>query len=124
MISYSVRNHATFVSANYKVNDRTSLFANVSFNDGTGTMGNLSLNPTTLVGSPAGFDYIAVSEIGRFSALSIRRTQQIYGINQQIAPGWVLSVAGYYADYKDRQPYLFDANGRTAGVHGGISYIF
>ena len=123
-MSYSVRNHTAFLAANFEPRPGTQFFANVVFNDGRGSMGNINLNPATLVGSPAGFDYIAVSEIGRFSALSIGRTQQMCGLNQQLTPNWVLSVAGYYANYKDRQPYLFNANGRTAGVHGGINYVF
>lgn len=125
MMSYSVRNHTAFIAANYEPRTGTSLFTNIVFNDGRGSMGNINLNPALLTaGSPAGFDYIAVSEIGRYSALSIGRTQQMYGINQQVAPGWTLSVVGYYANYKDRHPYLFDTNGRTAGVHAGINYAF
>ena len=123
-MSYSVRNHTAFVAANFELRAGTSLFTNLVFNDGRGSMGNINLDPTILVGSPAGFDYIAVSEIGRYSALSIGRTQQMYGVNQKIAPNWTLSVVGYFANYKDRQPYLFDANGRTAGVHAGINYAF
>ncbi|MCW5966766.1 MAG: hypothetical protein KIT83_22190 [Bryobacterales bacterium] len=124
MISYSVRNHSAFFTANYQINPKTSLFANVVYNDGRGSMGNINFNPALLVGQPVGFDYIAAQEIGRYSALSIGRTQQMYGVNQQVAPNWVLSLVGYYSNYRDRQPYLFDANGRTVGVHGGLSYTF
>lgn len=123
-MSWSVRNHTAFFAANYQVNENLSLFANLVINDGRGSLGNLSLDQTQVAKVPAGFDYYKISEIGRFSALSIGRTQQMYGVNYQFAPNWVATMVGYYADYNDRHPWLFDTNGRTAGVHGGISYIF
>jgi hypothetical protein len=36
----------------------------------------------------------------------------------------VLSWVAYHGRYKDRQPYRFDANGRTSGAQGGISFVF
>jgi hypothetical protein len=124
MMSYSVRNHTAFVAANYDVNEKVQLFANIVFNDGRGSMGNLALDPSGLPGQPPGFDYYKISELGRFSALSIGRTQQIYGANWKFHPNWMLSISGYYGNYDDRAPYLFDRNGKSAGVHGGITYLF
>jgi len=124
MMTYSVRNHTAFIAANYQVSERFSLFANLVFNDGRGSLGNLELDPTQAEGAPPGFNYRDISEIGRYSALSIGRTQQMYGFNWEFAPNWVASVVGYYANYVDRHPWLFETDGRTAGVHGGISYIF
>ncbi len=124
MMSYSVRNHTALFSANYQVNDNFSLFASIVYNDGRGSMGNIGLDPNQVIGTPPGFDYRKISEIGRFSALSVGRTQQTYGLNYRFAGNWVLSASGYYANYNDRHPYLFDANGTTAGVDAGLSYIF
>ena len=73
---------------------------------------------------PAGYNYAAISELGRYSALNVRRVQQVYGMNYQFAPNWMMTVTGLYDSYKDRQPYIIDANGRTTGVHAGVSYIF
>ncbi len=123
-MSYSVRNHTAFFAANIRVSDKVSLFANLVYNDGRGSLGNLDLDPSRVEKTPAGFDYVKVSEIGRFSALSVGRTQQIYGVNYRFQPNWVVSVSGYYGHYDDRHPYLFDTKGRSAGVHGGISYVF
>ncbi len=124
MMSYSVRNHTAFIAANYDINDRVQLFANVVLNDGRGSMGNLELDPSGAAGIPPGFDFYKISELGRFSALSIGRTQQIYGVNWKFMPNWMFSLSGYYSDYDDRSPWLFDRNGTSAGVHGGITYIF
>ncbi len=124
MMHYSVRNHAAFAAANYEVNAKVSLFANLVYNDGRGSLGGIDLDTKQISAVPAGFDYAAVSEIGRFSALNVERVQQIYGMNYQLSPNWVISTVAYYGRYKDRQPYLFDANGRTSGVHGGINYVF
>ena len=123
-MTYSVRNHTAFIAANYNVNEKVQLFANIVYNDGRGSMGNLELDPSGLVDQPPGFDYLKISEIGRFSALSIGRTQQMYGVNWKFQPKWMLSVSGYYANYDDRAPYLFDRNGGSAGAHGGITYMF
>jgi hypothetical protein len=121
---YSTRNHTAFATANYEVNARLSFFANLVYNDGRGSLGGINLDTTQVPAIPAGFDYAAVSEIGRFSALSGRRTQQIYGMNYQLSPHWVLSWVAYHGRYTDRQPYLFDANGRTSGAQGGINFVF
>ena len=123
-MSYSVRNHTAFFAANYHINEKFSLFANLVLNDGRGSMGGIDLDSNNVEGTPPGFNYAAVSELGRFSALSVGRTQQIYGMNYRFQPNWVLSVVGYYGRYDDRHPYLFDANGRSAGAHAGISYVF
>ena len=124
MMSYSVRNHTAFVAANFQVSDKLALFANLVHNDGRGSLGNLSLDSTEVAAIPSGFDYAKISEIGRFSALSIGRTEQTYGMNYSFTPNWVLSASAYYSDSTDRHPWLFDTNGRTAGAQGGISYIF
>lgn len=123
-MSYSVRNHTAFVAANYQVNEQFSLFANVVFNDGRGSLGGIDLDPSKAAGIPPGFNYPAISEIGRYSALSVGKTQQLYGLNYEFQPNWVLSVVGFHGRYEDRHPYLFDANGRSSGVHGGVSYVF
>ncbi len=124
MMHYSTRNHSAFATANYDVNDKVSLFLNVVYDDGRGSLGGINLDTNQISAIPPGFDYVAVNEISRFSGLNVRRVQQLYGMNYQFSPNWVASLVGYYGSYKDRQPYLFDTNGRSAGVHGGISYVF
>jgi len=123
-MSYSVRNHAGFVAANYQVNERLGLFANLVVNDGRGSLGGINLDTSTVLGVPPGFDYTAISEIGRYSSLSVGRVQQLYGLNYEFRPKRVLSVTGFHDRYTDRDPYLFDAAGSSAGAHAGISYIF
>jgi len=124
MMSYSAANHTAYVAVNYRASDKASLFANVAYNDGHGALGNLYLNPSGLPGIPPGFDYGKISEIGRFSALGMRWVEQVYGLNYQFHPRWMLSISGYWASFKDRRPYLINATGRTAGVQGGLSYVF
>lgn len=124
MMSYSVRNHTATVAANLRITDKLSLFASIVHNDGRGSLGSVDLDASQVPAIPPGFDYAKISEIGRFSALSIGRTQQVYGLNYNFTPNWVLSASAYYSDYDDRSPYLFDTNGRSAGAEAGISYVF
>ena len=63
-------------------------------------------------------------QAGRYSSLSVGRVQQLYGMNYEFHPNWVLSVTGFHGQYTDRDPYLFDAAGSSAGAHAGISYVF
>lgn len=124
MMNYSVRSHSAFAAVDYEATSKLNLFANLVYNDGRGSLGGINLDTTQITTAPAGFNYAAVSEIGRYSALNVRRVQQVYGLNYQFAPNWMLTAAGRYDSYKDRQPYIVDANGRTSGAHVGVSYIF
>ncbi len=124
MMHYSTRNHTAFTAVNYDVNERLTLFANLVLNDGRGSLEGINLDTRQIEAIPAGYDYGAVSELGRFSALNARRIQQIYGMNYQISPRWVLSWVAYHGRYKDRRAYLYDANGRTSGIEGGLTFVF
>lgn len=124
MMDYTVRSHVAMASVNYEVSSKVGLFANFVYNDGRGSLGGISLDASKLTATPAGYNYAAISEIGRYSALNVRQVQQVYGLNYEFAPKWMLTVAGHYNSYKDRQPYIVDANGRLAGAQGGVSYIF
>ena len=124
MMDYSVRSHTAMATLNYELSRKLGLFANLVYSDGRGSLGGISLDTTQVVQIPAGFNYAAVSEIGRYSALNVRRAQQVVGLNYQFAPNWMMTVSGFYDSYKDRQPYIIDANGRVSGAQAGVSYIF
>lgn len=65
-----------------------------------------------------------VSDLARYSGLSVRRIQQAYGFNYQFSDRWALTWLAYHGQYKDRTAYLFDTNGRNMGVQAGLSLIF
>jgi len=121
---WSARNHNVFAAVNYQVTSKWSVFGNFVWNDGRGSLGGLNLDTKQILTIPPGFNYGAVSEIGRFSALNASRTQDTVGTSYSLAANWVLSATYYYERYKDRSPYLLDATGRTQGVEAGISYVF
>lgn len=87
-------------------------------------MAGLELNTTQVAAIPAGFNYAAVSELGKFSALNADRTQNVTGFNFNLKSNWVLNGAYFYGQFKDRSPYLLDATGRMHGIEAGISYVF
>lgn len=124
MTRYSTRNHTVFGAANYQVNPQLSLFANVVYNEGRSSLGGLNLDTRQISAVPTGFDYSAVSDLGTYSALNVRRVQAVAGMNYAFSPRWTFSWTAYYGRYQDFQPYLLDTNGRSTGVQGGISYNF
>ena len=123
-MSWSAQNHNVFAAVNYQVTPKWSLFGNFQWSDGRGALGGINLDTTQIAGIPAGFNYAAVSEIGKFSALAAGWTQDMVGTSYDLSPNWVLNATYYFARYKDRSPYLLDATGRTQGVEAGISYVF
>lgn len=123
-MAWSARNHNVFAAVNYQATPKFSLFGNFVWNDGRGTMDGINLDTKQIVGIPPGFDFAAVSELGRFSALNAAHTQDTVGVSYTLAPNWVLNASYYFANYKDRSPYILDATGRTQGVEAGISYVF
>jgi len=123
-MQWTARNHNVFAAVNYEVSPKWMLFANVVWNDGRGRMGGLELDPARVSAIPPGFNYVALSELGRFSALNASRTQDIAGVNYKLTPNWTLNATYYFARFRDRSPYLMDATGRSQGVEAGVSYVF
>jgi predicted porin len=123
-MKWSARNHNVFAAVNYEITPKLSVFGNFQWNDGQGSFDGLSLDPKKVSQIPPGFNYLAMSELGRYSALNAARTQDIAGLNYKLTPKWVLNATYYFARYKDRSPYLLDATGRTQGVEAGVSYMF
>ena len=123
-MNWSAQNHNVFAAVNYQVTPKWSLFGNFVWSDGRGSFGGPSLDSSRVPAIPPGFNYAAISEIGKYSALAAGRTQDIAGTNYDLTPNWVLNATYYFARYKDRSPYLLDATGRTQGVEACISYVF
>jgi hypothetical protein len=121
---WTSRNQNVFGAVNYEVNPKLTLFGNFVWNDGRGTLGGLQLDTNQVPKLPDGFNYAAVSEIGRFSALNAGRTQNAAGVNYLLRPDWQFSATYFYARYKDRDPYLMNMTGRTQGVEFGLNYMF
>ena len=123
-MDWSARNHNVFTAVNFEINSKWSLFENFIWNRGRGQMAGLDLDVSKVPAIPAGFNYAALSELGKFSALNADRTQNITGVNYQISEKWTANAAYFFGQYKDKSPYLLDATGRTQGVEFGVNYIF
>lgn len=121
---WSARNQNVFANVNYEVNKKLNLFGNFVWNDGRGSLGGLTLDASKVSAIPPGFNYAAISELGRFSALNAGRVQNVLGMNYQLAPNWSLHATYFYERFKDRSPYLLDATGRMQGAEFGLSYNF
>lgn len=121
---WTAKNHNLFASFNAEITPKWTVFGNIVWNDGRGRMGGIELDPARVSAIPPGFNYTALSELGRFSALNASRTQDIAGVSYKLAPNWVLNATYYFARFRDRAQYLVNANGRSQGVEAGISYVF
>lgn len=123
-MDWSARNHNVFTAVNFEINKKWSLYENFIWNRGRGQLGGLGLDPAKVVATPAGYNYVALSELGKYSALNADRTQNITGLNYQISEKWSANAAYFFGQYKDKSPYLLDTTGRTQGVEFGVNYIF
>lgn len=123
-MNWSAQNHNVSATVNFNITPKWSVFGNFLWSDGRGSMSGIDLDTRQVPAIPPGFNYAAISELGKFSALAAGRTQDMAGMNYDLSPNWVLNATYYFARFKDRSPYLLDATGRTQGVEAGISYVF
>lgn len=123
-MNWTTRNHNAYAALNFEISKRWSIYENFVWSRGRGSMSGIELNTAGISQIPDGFNYAAISELGRFSALSADRTQSIAGVNFQISERWGLHAAHFYGRFQDRLPYLLDGTGRTQGVEAGLSYTF
>jgi hypothetical protein len=123
-MNWSAKNHNVSATVNFNITPKWSLFGNFLWADGRGAMDGINLDSSKVPAIPPGFNYAAISELGKFSALAAARTQDVVGMNYDVTSNWVLNATYYFARFKDRSPYLLDATGRTQGIEAGISYVF
>lgn len=123
-MNWSARNHNLSAAVNYELTRKLSLYASLVWNRGRGSFDGIGLDISKVPAIPAGFNYAAVSEIGRYSALNADRHQDIVGLQYQLSERWSLNGTLFHAKYKDKSPYLLDATGRSSGAEAGLTYSF
>lgn len=123
-MNWSTRNHNVYAAANFEITKKWSVYENFVWSRGRGMMAGIELDTRQIVQIPPGFNYAAVSEIGRYSALNADRTQSTAGLNYRFNDKWSWYGAHFYGRFLDRSPYLIDGTGRTQGVETGLLYTF
>lgn len=118
-------NHNGFVNLQVLATPRLELFATAFVNQGEGTIGGLMFDPSILPQQPAGLDFVLQSTtMPGFSDLKVRQAAQAVGANYRVSENLMFNAVVQYDDYKDKQPYLFDATGRRVSFMAGVNWIF
>lgn len=104
---------------------RVELFANTVFTRGAATIFGLNYDPAALAGPTPGLDWDLMSQnFGIYSGLDVKYLSQVLGLNIKVADNLVLNTALEYHDYKDEQPYLYDATGRRVTSFAGLTWLW
>jgi len=124
MIRYRNHNHAALFNTEWQVNDRSRLYTQFSVNESSSALGDLLLSTAGLPGTPVGYDYTNVSDLGTYSDLRVRRLLQVVGYEHRIAERLVFNNELWWHDYQDGEPYLFKSTGRNIGLRVSLHWLF
>ena len=104
---------------------RIELFANLMFTRAAATIYGLDYDAAALAGPTPGLDWDLMSQnFGAYSGLHVKYLSQVLGVNVRVTDNLVLNTALEYHDYKDEQPYLFDATGRRVTSFAGLTWLW
>ena len=124
MMDYWGDHHTALLNTEFSLSERTRFYTQFTMNHSSSSLGNISLSTAGLPGTPAGYNYVNVSDYGTNSDLRIRNFIQVLGMERRIADRFVFTNELWWQDYKDGEPYLFDTNGRNLGVRVALHWIF
>ena len=116
--------HNGWIAANYRWSENTTLHGQFVLTEASSSFSGLLLDPSTLVGTPDGFNYTDITELQDFSHLRMRWFYLEGGLKQLLAQRFILETALTYQDYNDNQPYLVDTTGSRFGVLTRINFLF
>ncbi len=116
--------HSLWLVAQAKVHERLAAYASTSLVESAAAFSGIDLDPAAVPGVPPGFDYRAVSDLGRYSRLGVRWWNVQAGVRHSVGTRLLIDLGMTYDDYKDRQPYLVDTTGKRLGFKLGASWIF
>jgi hypothetical protein len=108
----------------WQMNERSRFYTQFTLNESSSALGDLLLSTSGLPGSPVGYDYGAVSDLGSYSDLRVRRLLQVVGYERRIAERLVFNNELWWHDYDDGEPYLFNTNGRNVGLRVSVHWLF
>ena len=104
--------------------ENLTVFAEFWASKSTQKMDNISIDLNQVEGTPHGFDYFLMEDLGRLSELDVLQIRGRYGMEYAFKGGWF--VKGYFEhiNYNDDKPYLFDATGDLYRVAAFAGYRF
>jgi hypothetical protein len=104
---------------------RLELFANTAVNTGAASITDFSYDAGALTGPLFGLDFpLQSSSMSGFSNLRLNRTSVSAGANYRFSQHLVLNTMLVYENFRDDEPWLYDATGKFLNVYAGVSYLF
>ncbi|NWG14005.1 MAG: hypothetical protein HXY20_10775 [Acidobacteria bacterium] len=116
--------HTGWAVVNLRMSDNLATYAQASVTEASASFSGLRLDPAQVSATPPGFDYVAVSDLGKYSRLRVRWWYTEFGLRQSIRGRFLFDYALTYQDYRDSQPYLVDATGKNWGFLLRMNYLF
>ncbi|MBN1568102.1 MAG: hypothetical protein JXA73_09660 [Acidobacteria bacterium] len=116
--------HTAWTAVNVQANDKIAGYGQFVLTDSSASFKGPSLDPTKVIGTPPGFNYPAVADLGNYSKLDIRWWSVEAGMKQALRNSLMMDYALTYQDYKDRYPYLFDTTGKNWGFVIRANWMF
>ena len=109
---------------NVRASDKITGFGQFVLTDSAASFRGPALDPTTLTGTPPGFNYLDASDLGDYSKLDVRWWNLETGLRQALRNSLMMDYALTYQNYRDNQPYLFDTSGKNLGFVIRANWMF
>jgi len=124
MIRYRNHNHVALFHTEWQINDYSRFYTQFTLNESSSAQGDLLLSTAGLPGTPVGYNYANVSDLGTYSDLRVRRLLQVVGYERRIAERLVFNNELWWHGYNDGEPYLFNSTGRNLGLRVSLHWLF
>ncbi len=98
---------------------------NSTFNRGTAAIAGVNFDAGALATPLRGLDFnLMNATFADFSDLRIRQLVHAAGFTYRLSGNLLANGSVEYHDYRDEQPYLFDATGRRVFTYAGLTWMF
>lgn len=122
-VDYNIKINTAFLTANYILSEKLTLYANLSYNSSFAKMSDFYLDTTQVLYipalPPAPFNY-DFSDVPDYSDLKVNQFLSETGFLFSISKNWSLKGSFLYHPYKDLAPYLLDTEGKAYSFYIGF----
>jgi hypothetical protein len=124
----SIRNtnndHTAWAAVNVLASETITGYGQIVLTKSAASFRGPALDSTKVSAIPPGFDYAAISDLGRYSSLDMRWWNLEAGVHHTLRKQFLIDYALTYQDYKDNQPYLVNTTGKSLGFLLRANWIF
>ncbi len=113
-----------YVNAHFMPTEKLRLFAELNVNQTDNAMDGIGIDLGQVPGTPEGFNYFLLQDLGTYSHLTIRQVMGKYGFHYRLSDHWMVKSYFSHYNYKDKSPYLFNTTGDLYSVVAAVAYRF